>query len=190
MSVSSPDKKYPLQSMDKKIAVGILFSFSMFFFPIMIPLSHAELKTSGGFPTRFFLAGAALEFTLSLLIIILHLYSGLKRRRYKQMEYLLRIILGLPLTIILASEVSAGFSVLIRFVFGIMFFRQIGYHRVIPQYVFFFSAGMLLYSFLENYPAIRADHIYLVIASILISAILGGMDNYYFNRLKKILMRR
>ena len=168
----------------------MLFSFSMFFFPVIIPLAYVEIKTSGGFPSTFFLAGAALEFILSSFLVIIYTYSGLKRRRYKQMEYFIRIILGLPITIILASEINAGFSVIIRFIFGILFFRQIGLHRIIKHYVFFFAAGLILYSFLENYPIIRREHLYLVITSVLLSLIIAGMDYHNLNRFKRILHRR
>jgi len=187
MSVSSRNKRHSSRKMDAKTGIGIIFSFFMLVFPVILPLSYGELTMGGGFPSRFFLAGAAFEFLLSFLLIILYSYSGLKRRRYKQMEYFLRIIIGLPLTILLAVRINAGFSVIIRFVFGILFFKQIGLHRKIKLYVFFFSAGMLLYSFLENYPVIRRDHVYLVITSVLFSAVLAGTDLYYYSRIKKIL---
>ena len=187
MSVSSRNKRHSSRKMDAKTGIGIIFSFFMLVFPVILPLSYGELTMGGGFPSRFFLAGAVFEFLLSFLLIILYSYTGLKRRRYKQMEYFLRIIIGLPLTILLAVRINAGFSVIIRFVFGILFFKQIGLHRKIKLYVFFFSAGMLLYSFLENYPVIRRDHVYLVITSVLFSAVLAGTDLYYYSRIKKIL---
>jgi hypothetical protein len=106
------------------------------------------------------------------------------------MEYILRIIIGLPITIFLASGMNSGFSVMIRFIFGILFFRQIGLNRKIKLYVFFFSAGMLMYSFLENYPIVSRDHVYLVVTSVLLSLILAGMDFNNYSRIKKIIRKK
>lgn len=176
--------------LDRQILIGAGYSLLMLVFPFCVPLIFLNFKVSEGFPSKFYIAGASLEFLLSSILMVMKSFSLIRLQKYRQMEYFLRIIVGLPVTIVLGSRISSDFSSLVRFVLGILFLRHTGLRSGIKFYSFYFTAGMLAYSFLDHYPLISKNHVQLVLAAVLFSAVFSGIDSFYRAKIKKISRKR
>ena len=154
------------------------FQLSLFILLVPLPclaLVRYILGNTGGLSGLFFFPGLVLEFAFFIYLYFLYDSGRINHRKLIQGEYLLRSVLGLPLTIYFTIAAPfGGFCALLRFLATLLILTR-GTALTPPVfYSLFYTAGLLVFSALQSSGPPRPIHFLVALAAALMGTLISG----------------
>lgn len=173
-----------LHSPQNQYAQSTILNVCTFLLPLSLLLIFDFLDHKHSFfDIRFFLLGTAIESSISLALAFLFQKDHISKKKYFQIDFLNRTVIGLPFTIYLAIAHPVQLLFLTRLVPGIIFIISMRNISLLIVYNILFSGGCLVYIFFKNYGLPSATEWLLLIFLFVFNLANISIAGLYWNRL-------